>query len=75
MEQDLENRKTEIKEATWEDEKEEWQSRRFLNNLEPFIAVLPPDKLKKNVRFLLGLKRLGREADHFPRLSAEFKKG
>jgi len=47
MEHDLENRKTEIKEATWEDEKEEWQSRRFLNNLEPFIEVLPPDKLKK----------------------------
>jgi len=44
MEQDLENRKTEIKEATWEDERKEWQSRLFSNSLEPFIEVLPPNK-------------------------------
>lgn len=60
MEHDLENRKTEIKEATWEDEKEEWQSRRFLNNLEPFIEVLPPDKLKKkNMSSFAGVKAAG----------------
>jgi len=29
MEQDLENRKTEIKEITWEDEREEWQLDNF----------------------------------------------
>jgi hypothetical protein len=75
MEQDLENRKTEIMEATWEDERKEWRSRLFLNSLEPFIEVLPPIKLKKKHElFGWGVTPLGREDDYFPRLSAEFKK-